>query len=117
MHRVPLGSGIDVGGVFSYEGARAALTHPALLHDVTPAEALPAGAGTTSHKVGVGLGGSMLQLDPPDHTRLRRLVAPAFSPRRTQLLARRVQEITDGLLDALTGRSEVDLVESFTAPC
>jgi cytochrome P450 len=116
VQRVRLGNGLDAWGVLSYEHAREALTHPALLHDPSPSEKALAAAGYTMHKRGEGVGGSMLQLDPPDHTRLRRLVAPAFSPRRTKLLTERVQEITAGLLEEMATHDEVDLIEAFAAP-
>jgi cytochrome P450 len=62
---------------------------------------------------------SLLGTDPPDHTRLRRLVGKAFTPRRVDQLRGRIQEITDTLLDAAGGRSDdgvVDLVEAVTTP-
>ena len=46
----------------------------------------------------------MLYRNPPDHTRLRRLVSAAFTRRRVDELAPRIQEIADGLLDRLAGR-------------
>ncbi|GAA3629170.1 cytochrome P450 [Kineosporia mesophila] len=114
--RVTLSNGLDAWAVLSYDAARAALTHPALLHDATPAEKALDAVGYTMHKVGQGIAGSMLMSDPPDHTRLRRLVAPTFSPRRTKLLADRVHEITAELLDAMGPAGEAELVEAFTAP-
>jgi cytochrome P450 len=42
----------------------------------------------------------MLNSDPPDHTRLRRLVGEAFTSRTVARLRPRVEEVTDGLLDA-----------------
>ncbi|MCX5395502.1 cytochrome P450 [Streptomyces sp. NBC_00102] len=55
--------------------------------------------------------------DPPDHTRLRRLVSRGFTPRRVNALRPRVQRITDLLVDGLAaGDSEVDLIEDFTHP-
>ncbi|MFF0633782.1 cytochrome P450 [Nocardia sp. NPDC004151] len=58
----------------------------------------------------------MLSTDPPGHTRLRKLVTRAFTPRRVAELAPRIEEITDGLLDALAGRDEVDLLHEFAEP-
>ncbi|GAA0242482.1 cytochrome P450 [Cryptosporangium japonicum] len=102
--------------MLSYPEARAALTHPDLRKNPEPALAALEAAGITSHKVGEGFGGSMLFSDPPDHTRLRRLVAPVFSGRRIGLLADRIQGIADELLDAMASRDEVDLVEAYCAP-
>ena len=64
---------------------------------------------------------SLLATDPPDHTRLRRLVGKAFTPRRVDGLRRRAQEVTDALLDAmdraaLVGTGIVDLVEGLSLP-
>ncbi|MER5884449.1 cytochrome P450 [Streptomyces sp. NPDC001941] len=60
----------------------------------------------------------MLMADPPHHTRLRRLVAREFTPRRIEALAPRVREITDALLDALaaTEGRRADLVDAFAFP-
>ncbi|MDT0306365.1 cytochrome P450 [Streptomyces sp. DSM 44917] len=55
----------------------------------------------------------------PDHTRLRRLVAPAFTARRTRALLPRVEAITHGLLDAMAAApagEPTDLREAFTQP-
>ncbi|HZB71519.1 MAG TPA: cytochrome P450 [Acidimicrobiales bacterium] len=54
-----------------------------------------------------------LFLDPPDHTRLRRLVTKAFTPRTIERLRPRVQELVDDLLDARTGTGSIELVEDF----
>ncbi len=62
---------------------------------------------------------SMLTLDPPDHTRLRKLVASAFTPRRVKSLREKVQAITDELLDKaeLEGRNDpVDLMTALAKP-
>lgn len=53
---------------------------------------------------------SFLSLDPPDHTRLRRLVAKAFTPREVATLEPRITQITDELLTAASDGSELELV-------
>ncbi|MDQ2796837.1 MAG: cytochrome P450, partial [Actinomycetota bacterium] len=58
---------------------------------------------------------SFLELNPPDHTRLRRLVAPAFSPRQTADWADLVDRTVHRLIDELPRTGCVDLVSSFAA--
>ena len=60
----------------------------------------------------------MLSVDPPDHTRMRRLATPAFSRPRIAALRPRVQAIADRLLDDLEARGDnvVDLVKGFAFP-
>ena len=59
---------------------------------------------------------NMLDLDPPDHTRLRALVHKAFTPRLVENLRGRVQEIADELLDAARGRGRIELIREFALP-
>ncbi|MGW0517085.1 cytochrome P450 [Crossiella sp. NPDC003009] len=59
---------------------------------------------------------SFLDMDPPDHTRLRRLAAPAFNPRRVDGYRPRVQEIVDSLLDKVEQQESFDLVRDLAAP-
>ena len=58
----------------------------------------------------------MLNNDPPDHTRLRRPLARAFTARRVEELRPRIEQIADELLDAMAGRDEVDLVADYALP-
>lgn len=61
--------------------------------------------------------GSILTMDPPEHTRQRRLVAKAFTQRRVEALRPRVQEIVDALLDDLERQgSPADLKKLLAEP-
>jgi cytochrome P450 len=62
------------------------------------------------------MGRHLLIADPPDHTRLRRLIAREFTARRVRDMAPRIQEITDGLLDAMVPAGRGDLVDSLAFP-
>lgn len=58
---------------------------------------------------------SILSMDPPEHSRLRRLVSRAFTPRRTEQMRPRVHQIASGLIDDLTAAgAPADLVEGFS---
>jgi len=59
---------------------------------------------------------SMLMVDPPDHTRYRRAVVRAFTPRAIDKLRNRVVEITDALLDRVAASPHPDLVAEFAGP-
>ncbi len=59
---------------------------------------------------------NMLFSDPPDHTRLRVLVSQAFTPRRVEQMASRVQAIADNLLDRVQGKGKMDLIADYALP-
>jgi len=59
---------------------------------------------------------AMLYRDPPDHTRLRRLVSKAFTPRAVQALAPRITGLVDSMLDAAERDGRVDLVDALAFP-
>ena len=59
---------------------------------------------------------SVLYMDPPDHTRLRKLVNKAFTPRAIDPLRPRLEQIADDLLDRMAGPGVVDLMETFAVP-
>ena len=68
---------------------------------------------TTPQQIGTGI----LAMDPPDHSRLRRLVAKAFTARRVEELRPGTTEIADELVDAMVAAGPpADLVESFSTP-
>jgi cytochrome P450 len=58
----------------------------------------------------------ILDMEPPDHTRVRRLVAKAFTPRRVEELRPTVQRLMDGLVDEVLGAGEVDLIARVAEP-
>jgi cytochrome P450 len=59
---------------------------------------------------------SMLDRDPPDHTRLRRLVSKAFTPRAVNALRPRITGLAGELLDGMERARHVDLVEALAFP-
>lgn len=63
---------------------------------------------------------NLLNIDPDDHMRLRRLVAQGFTPRHVELLREDIQSAVDGLIDGLVDRigslGEADLVSEFAKP-
>jgi len=58
---------------------------------------------------------SLVFNDPPLHTRVRKLLAPAFTPRALGVLEPRFAALVDGLLDAAEARGKMDLIEDFAA--
>lgn len=58
----------------------------------------------------------MLFADPPDHTRLRRIVGKAFTPRAVEEMRTRIADIVDARLDAAAGAGRMELVEDLAFP-
>jgi cytochrome P450 len=59
---------------------------------------------------------SILNIDPPDHTRLRRLVSKAFTPKMVNELRPRVQALVDDALDSMSVRGESDVIGDLAFP-
>lgn len=59
---------------------------------------------------------NMLFSDPPDHKRLRGLAQKAFTPKMIEGMTGRIQEITDGLLDGIDGKTTVNLIDRIAFP-
>ena len=66
--------------------------------------------------VRVPLTRQMLSQDPPDHTRLRKLVSQAFTPGRIERLRDRIQAVCDQLLEAAPPTGSFDLVRNYALP-
>src|ERR1700746_2740091 len=117
VHEVTLADGHRAWLIVRHEQAKAALGHAGLSKDMHAALARD-GAVVAEGLPGPAFARHMLSVDPPDHTRLRRLTSAAFSRPRMAALRPRVQAIVDGLLDDLAARGEVvvDLVKGFAFP-
>jgi cytochrome P450 len=111
--------GLKVWLVTRYEEARVALSDARLSKDFSRAEDLfgkHLQPGVARRDFDQSLANHMLSADPPNHTRLRKLVNKAFTARRMEALRPRIQEITNELLDGMDGRSEVDLLDALAFP-
>jgi cytochrome P450 len=99
--------------VTRYADARAALADPRLARDMGR---WPGGARSRPSEVR-GVATHMLHADPPDHTRLRRPVQKAFTPRRVAQLRPRTTQIAAGLADGLAAADGItDLLAAFARP-
>jgi cytochrome P450 family 109 len=65
---------------------------------------------------GSSLGKSLINTDPPQHTDLRSIVNRAFTPRVMKEWEPRIHEITQRLLDRVSGREHIDVVMDFSHP-
>jgi cytochrome P450 len=104
---------IEVGGspawlISRHADVRAALADPRLSKDwryTLPPEQRADAPGTPVPM--------MILMDPPEHTRLRKLVSRAFTLRRMEALRPRVREIADELIDALPTSGSVDVLAEY----
>jgi cytochrome P450 len=105
--------GVETYLITRYDDARAALSDPRLSKDMYGAmDAYRRIFGDSS----VSLDDNMLNSDGPKHTRLRKLVNSAFTPRRVEALRPKIQDIVGRLLDACPTREPVDLLPAFAFP-
>jgi cytochrome P450 len=106
--------GLSVWLVTRYDDIRDGLSDPRMSNDPALAEevarAVPwLGAMTATER-------HMGRMDPPDHTRMRGLVAKAFTPRRLEALRPRIQQIADDLVAAIQPRGRADALAEFALP-
>ena len=116
--QVVMPDGERVWLVTRYADVRAALADPRLHKDWAAKLTSP---GWVPDEVTRYLNVHLLNSDPPDHTRLRKLVAKAFTPRRVAGLRPRVEALTASLLDAIearvaAGEDTIDLIEGLAFP-
>lgn len=118
VHRTTLPSGVDAWLVTRYGDAKQALADARLSKNPVH----HAGSANAKGKTGIpgerdaDLMTHLLNIDPPDHTRLRRLVSKAFTPRRVAEFAPRVQELTDRLIGDFAAKGSADLIHDFAFP-
>jgi cytochrome P450 len=118
VHAVTLADGHDAWLVVRHAEAKAVLNDPRVSKDMHAALA-SAGEIVAEGLPGPAFARHMLAVDPPDHTRLRRLVGGAFSTRRVETLRPDVEAIVTAMLDAIAAQGAdavVDLVVSFAFP-
>ena len=113
-------NGFRVWVVGRYEQAKAVLADPTVHKGPRMAEvsqqALEPGRDPGGDGFAMELNGHMLASDPPDHTRLRRLVTKAFTARRIELMRPRIEEITAELLAAHQPGERVNLLDVLAFP-
>jgi cytochrome P450 len=102
--------------VTRYEAARSLLADPRLSKDAAELPRIVERNKVSADPVQLANFKSMLFSDPPDHTRLRRIMGKAFTMRRVQTLRPRIERATDQLLDRIPPGEEVDLVAALALP-
>jgi cytochrome P450 len=118
VQKVRLADGHDAWVVLGYDAARQALNEPRISKDMLAAVDVDADV-VAEGLPGPAFSRHMLNVDPPDHTRLRRLVARAFVPSRVAALEPAVRAAAEDLVDQLTAggtETPVDLVAGFAQP-
>ncbi|MFF7012142.1 cytochrome P450 [Streptomyces fimicarius] len=100
-----------------YEDARAALAEPKLHKDPRRFPNPAGGTGMGPEEPGMELlSRHMLNSDPPDHTRLRKLTTKAFTARPTEMFRPRIEELAAGLLDSFEAGQRMDVVNDYAMP-
>ncbi|MFH8533390.1 cytochrome P450 [Streptomyces tendae] len=112
VHRIIGTDGLPAWLVTRFDDVRQAIADPRLSLDKR--NATP--DGYRGMALPPALDANLLNMDPPDHTRIRRLVAKAFTPRQVERLRLPVRRTADQLLDALVEHDRFDLIASYAAP-
>nr|WP_223245396.1 cytochrome P450 [Streptomyces sp. CBMA156] len=112
VHRVVGPDGLPFWLVTRYQDVRQALADPRFALD--KAHAAP--GNYRGFALPPALDANLLNMDPPDHTRIRRLVSQAFTPRRVAALREPVEKVAGQLLDAIEPLGRADLLATYAAP-
>lgn len=109
--------GVPVWLITRYAEAREALADPRFKHDRVHATEQTREAGPWMFLTEkLGFDRYMLASDPPDHTRLRRVVNKVFTPRRVEALRPWIQELTAETFDRFLPAGRVDVIEEVAYP-
>ncbi|WP_399083175.1 cytochrome P450 [Streptomyces sp. BBFR2] len=109
VHRITGPDGQPAWLVTRYDDVRAGLADPRLSLDKR--HATP--GGYRGFALPPALDANLLNMDPPDHTRVRRLVVRAFTPGRVEALRPAVRRVADSLLDAVEPAGRADLIADY----
>ncbi|MFE2449024.1 cytochrome P450 family protein [Streptomyces melanosporofaciens] len=109
VHRIAGTDGRPAWLVTRYEDVRRLLADPRLALDKRHA----APGNYRGFSLPPALDANLLNMDPPDHTRVRRLVVKAFTPGRVERMREPVRRIADGLLDAIESEGRADLLAAY----
>ncbi len=112
VHRIAGADGNPAWVVTRYQDVRDALTDPRLSVDKRHAKE----GNYQGLTLPPALDANLLNMEAPDHTRIRRLVVRAFTARRVERLRAPIRETADRLLDALGPHGTTDLIASYAAP-
>jgi cytochrome P450 len=112
VHRIIGPDRLPVWIVTRYADVRQLLADPRLSLDKT--HRLP--GNYRGFSLPAALDANLLNMDPPDHTRIRRLVAQAFTPGHIERMRPSIQFLADRLLDSVADRGHADLVAEFAVP-
>jgi cytochrome P450 len=114
VSRATMWGGVPVWLITRYDDAKALLVDPRLSKDRAAALALfPRDyIGTYDSELTSG----MLHTDPPDHTRLRKLVVKAFTAGAVERMRPRIENIADELLNEIDTSATVDIIKSYAGP-
>jgi len=116
IHHVRLPAGLRGWLITDYTVAKQVLADPTIRKDVHQIRRIIDTTHPGVHAMGSDMAEHMLNTDPPDHTRLRRLVAKAFTPRSVAALVPRIEDIADDLTAAMPPTGPVDLLSAFAFP-
>src|SRR5919206_5209325 len=115
--RVPTPFGLHAWLVTRYDDVRTVLSDPERFSNARTDFPFAGPMQLSREEIAQRRAGQLLAMDPPDHTRLRRMLTPEFTVRRIRRLAPRIEEIVESHLDDLEREGPpADLVSRFALP-